>query len=110
MTNQEYAKITARNLKRIAYEHQKSQADISKDLGLNKGTVSSWMTGSRVPRMDKIDLLCKYFSCKREDLMEPEPEAAKNRLSLEEHQIIDAYRKSPKHIQEAIKTILKVGD
>lgn len=108
MTNQEYAKITSKNLKRIAYEHQKSQADIAKDLGINKGTVSSWMTGARVPRMDKIDLLCKYFNCKREDLMEPE--TSNNRLSLEEHQVIEAYRKAPSHIQEAIKTMLKVGD
>lgn len=108
MTNQEYAKITSKNLKRIAYEHQKSQADIAKDLGINKGTVSSWMTGARVPRMDKIDLLCKYFNCKREDLMEPEN--TNNRLSLEEHQVIEAYRNAPAHIQEAIKTMLKVGD
>ncbi len=110
MTNQEYAKITSKNLKRIAYEHQKSQADIAKDLGINKGTVSSWMTGARVPRMDKIDLLCKYFRCDREDIMEPYPEIAKARLSLEERLVINAYRNAPTHIQNAIKTMLKVGE
>ncbi len=66
----EYGKIISKNLKRIAYEHQKSQADIARDLGIKQGTLSSWMTGARVPRMNKIDRLCNYFNCTRADLME----------------------------------------
>ena len=70
MTSSEYGKIISKNLKRIAYDHQKSQADIARDLGLKQATVSSWMNGTRVPRMDKIDLLCHYFNCSRVDIME----------------------------------------
>ena len=70
MTEIEYAKLIARNLKRIAYENGKNQADIAKDLNISKATVSSWMTGTRIPRMDKIDMLCHYFNCKRSDIME----------------------------------------
>ena len=70
MTEKEYAKIIAKNLKRIAYERGKEQCDIVKDLGINQATVSSWFTGKRVPRMSKIDLLCEYFNCKRSDIME----------------------------------------
>lgn len=74
MTSAEYGKIISKNLKRIAYEHQRTQADIARDLNLKQATVSSWMTGTRVPRMDKIDLLCHYFNCTRVDLMEPHDE------------------------------------
>lgn len=70
MTSTEYGKIISKNLKRIAYENQKTQADIARDLKLKQATVSSWMNGTRVPRMDKIDLLCHYFNCRRVDIME----------------------------------------
>lgn len=70
MSEKEYARIFSKNLRRIAYNAGKSQADISKDLKISKATVSSWMNGTRVPRMDSVDLLCHYFNVKRADLME----------------------------------------
>lgn len=72
---EEYAKIIAKNLKAIMYEHKKTQADVAKDLGINKATVSSWMNGTRIPRMPKIDLLCHYFNVSRADIMEPHTSA-----------------------------------
>lgn len=70
MDNKDYGKIISKNLKRIAYDRQKSQAEIVRDLGINQATISSWMNGTRVPRMDKIDMLCNYFGCTRTELME----------------------------------------
>lgn len=74
MTNEEYAMIVAKNLKRIFFEHDRSQADVARDLNISKQTLSSWMTGKRTPKMSKIDLLCHYFNCTREDIMEPHDE------------------------------------
>lgn len=71
------ALLISKNLKRIAYENGKTQADIAKDLHISKATVSSWMNGTRIPRMDKIDKLCHYFNCSRADIMsEQKPQAA----------------------------------
>lgn len=70
MTTTEYGKIISKNLKRIFYEAHKTQADVARDLNLNQATVSTWMNGTRIPRMDKIDLLCHYFNCSRADIME----------------------------------------
>lgn len=70
MSEKEYAKIIAKNLRNIAYNAGKTQTDISKDLRISKATVSSWMNGTRIPRMDKIDLLCHYFNVSRSDIME----------------------------------------
>lgn len=67
----DYGKIISKNLKRIAYEKGKSQADMSRDLGIPKTTISSWMNGARVPKMPAIDMLCEYFGVKRSDIMEP---------------------------------------
>lgn len=74
MSESEYAKIISKNLRRIAYDAGKSQADISRDLKINKATVSSWMNGTRVPRMDKIDMLCHYFNVSRMAIMEERSE------------------------------------
>ena len=73
MTDKEYAKLVANNLRKIALQNDKTQADIARDLKISKATVSSWMNGTRVPRMDKIDLLCHYFNCRRVDIMEEHP-------------------------------------
>lgn len=69
MSTQEYAKKIGKNLRRIASDAGKTQADISRDLRINKATVSSWMNGTRVPRMDKVDLLAHYFNVQRSDIM-----------------------------------------
>jgi len=82
MTDPTYAKIISRNLRRIALENGKTQADIARDLKINKATISSWMNATRVPRIDKMDLLCQYFHCKRSDLMEDyTDEAERNYMS-----------------------------
>lgn len=70
MSENEYAKVISKNLRRIAFDAGKNQVDISRDLKLSKATVSSWMNGTRIPRMDKIDLLCHYFNVSRREIME----------------------------------------
>jgi len=70
MEKSKYGRIIAKNLRRLLIEKDKTQADLCHDLKLNKGTVSSWCNGTRIPRMDKIDMLCKYLGCTRSDLME----------------------------------------
>ncbi len=70
MTTTEYGRIISKNLKRIAYDAHKTQADIARDLNIKQTTLSTWMNGTRIPRMDKIDLLCHYFNCTRADIME----------------------------------------
>jgi len=70
VSTQEYGKIISRNLRRIASDANKSQADIARDLRINKATVSSWMNGTRVPRMDKVDMLASYFNVTRAEIME----------------------------------------
>jgi len=106
MTTEEYGKIISKNLKRIAYEHQKTQADIARDLKLKQATISSWMNGTRVPRMDKIDLLCHYFNCRRVDIMEKYQSDAENYFTPDEKQLIVAYRKSDDLTKQMIIRLL----
>ena len=70
VNEKEYALIVAKNLKRIMYESGKTQADVARDLHINKSTLSCWMNGVRTPRMKSIDMLCHYFNVLRSDIME----------------------------------------
>ena len=74
MTEKEYAQVIAKNLKRIAFERDKTQAQIAQELKIHRATLSAWMNGTRTPKMSKIDMLCRYFGCKRSDIMEPHPD------------------------------------
>ena len=50
--------------------NNKSQIDLINDLKLNRSAVSTWCNGTRLPRMDKVDLLAKYFGITQSDLLE----------------------------------------
>ena len=89
MINEEnYNKIISKNLKRLAYEHEKSQADIARDLGISKATLSSWMTGTRTPKIENIDMLCKYFGVDRSAIMEPDGIKRTSPISEEQAELI----------------------
>lgn len=70
MLDDRYKKIFAENLKHYMKLHDKNQADLINDLGFNKSSVSTWCNGTRLPRMDKVDILAKYFDINRSDLIE----------------------------------------
>ena len=109
MTSSEYGKIISKNLKRIAYDNQKSQADIARDLGLKQATVSSWMNGTRIPRMSKIDLLCHYFNCRRADIMEERADETQNIPVLRsERTMLEAYRSADELTQQMVLRLLGV--
>ncbi len=69
MTNN-FNEIFGKNLKRVMYDRNITQAQMSKELSIPKTTISSWMNGKRVPKMDMFDRICSYLNCRRSDLME----------------------------------------
>lgn len=70
MSEDEYKKIFSKNLNYFMTLNNKTQVDIINDLGFNKSAVSTWCNGTRLPRMDKVDTLAKYFGINRSDLIE----------------------------------------
>lgn len=85
MSENEYAKIIGKNLKRIMYDAGKTQIEVAKDLNISKATISSWMNGTRIPRMDKIDILCNYFNVSRADIMEEKTDQDPKTGQVEEY-------------------------
>lgn len=75
MTDEIYRKIFSKNLNCYMELNGKTQTDIINDLGFNKSAVSTWCNGTRLPRMDKVDALAKYFQISRSDLIEDKDES-----------------------------------
>ena len=103
---EENGKIIAKNLKRLAYDHQKTQADISKDLHISKTTLSSWMSGYRTPRMSNVDRLAKYFNCLRADIVESYVPKPIEHLTAFERNIVLAYRAASDDNKRVVKFAL----
>lgn len=62
--------IFADNLKRYMDEAGKTRRDICDALGISYFTVSSWVNGTKYPRMDKVEMLAQYFGISKSDLIE----------------------------------------
>lgn len=65
-----YKKVFSCNLRKYMKLYDKTQADLIEDLKLNRSSVSTWVNGTRLPRMDKVDMLANYFNVNRSSLME----------------------------------------
>lgn len=106
MTNEEYGKIIAKNLKRLAYYTEKSQVEIAKELGVSKATLGAWMNGTRIPKMDKIDLLADYFNVTRNEIMMPNGMVPLEKFTSFERNLILAYRAASEDNKRMVKFAL----
>ena len=66
--------IFSRNLRYQMEINGKSRQDISDALGISYFTVTSWVNGSKYPRMNKVEQLAKYFGVLISDLVEEKTE------------------------------------
>lgn len=107
MSEDYYKKIFSKNLKKYMDLYDKTQTDLINDLGFNKSAVSTWCNGSRLPRMDKVDLLAKYFNINRSDLIEEKDESTPDDhyyLNDETRQIAQEAFENPE-----LRTLFKVA-
>lgn len=65
-------KIFAASLRRLMEAHSERQVDIARLLGVSKSTVSAYLSGEQMPRMDKLEALALHYAVPRSALIEPE--------------------------------------
>ena len=66
----DFKHVFAKNLRNQLARHDKLQNDLVNDLGLNKSTVSTWINGTKMPRMNTVERLAAYFGIEKFDLIE----------------------------------------
>ena len=70
MMNSDINMRIATNLNRLMEHHDVTQLELAEYMNVSQATISNWCKGSKMPRMDKIDKLCKFFNVSRTELMD----------------------------------------
>ena len=88
-----HREIFSRNLNRKMKDAGKTRTDICDALGFSYYTVTDWVKGKKMPRMDKVEKLAKYFGCLISDLIEEksddkERQLKQNELSLKKREFM----------------------
>ncbi|MEI3355719.1 MAG: S24 family peptidase [Clostridia bacterium] len=69
-SDDKYKKVFSKNLNYYMNLRGKTQTDIVDDLDINKSAISSWCLGTRLPRMNKVEILADYLNINVSDLIE----------------------------------------
>ena len=99
--------IFSRNLRYQMELNQRSRQDVAAALGISYFTVTSWVNGSKYPRMDKVEMLAKYFDCKKSDLIEEKKTIENDGLSEGKRMLIDFAKSVPDDKAEMILRVMK---
>jgi transcriptional regulator with XRE-family HTH domain len=101
--------IMAENIRYYLDLHGKKRDDLCRDLGLKYTTVSNWLQGVKYPRIDKIEMMAKYFGISKADLVEKRssnPPTHSPPLSPADSDLLAAYHAAPPPIQDIVNTAL----
>lgn len=69
MSEEETKKIFAKNLRYFMNLNNKKQVDLARYLGCSTGLVSAWYAGQKMPRVNAINEICKWFHIEMSDLV-----------------------------------------
>ena len=61
---------------------------------------------AKFDKMSKIDMLCEYFNCSREDIMEPYVPKELPKLSSDEMAVALAYREATEERKATVRLLL----
>lgn len=58
------------NLKALRKQHNLSQQELAKIAGVSDKAISTWESGTRIPRMGAIQKMADYFGLQKSDIIE----------------------------------------
>jgi transcriptional regulator with XRE-family HTH domain len=67
--HKEDAKRIGRNILNLIIQNRIEQKDLATALGVSEATVSSWVNGTRIPRMGAVSRMCTYFGVGRSAIL-----------------------------------------
>lgn len=104
----ENKKVMARNILKYLNEQNLTAADLCKDLGIKSNTFSDWVNAKSYPRIDKIEMMAKYFGISKAALVEDNSVLPFSDLSKHEQLVMSFYRNSDDKTKIIVDKILDV--
>ena len=77
MNNEKLNELFSKNLKKWLSINGKTQADLVRYIHVSSATVSDWCNGRKMPRADKLQIICSWLGITMSDLMEENEEVPK---------------------------------
>ena len=78
----ENKQVMAKNILYYMNENNVNATDICKACGFKQNTFSDWVNAKTYPRIDKIELMARYFHISKADLVEERKKDSDNGLLL----------------------------
>ena len=69
MTEKELNKVIATNIVRLLDQKNRTQQELAEYVGVSQAAVSSWCSGAKTPRMNKIDKICEFLDVNRSAIL-----------------------------------------
>lgn len=102
--------VFAKNLRYYMESRGKNQKELAEIVGVSAPTMNEWLKAKKYPRIDKIEILAKYFGILKSDLIEDKkekPTAQGDGLSEEKRKLIEKIMKLP---EDQVQLLLQVAE
>ncbi|WOO35026.1 helix-turn-helix transcriptional regulator [Anaerocolumna sp. AGMB13020] len=70
MSDNDLKHVFSNNLRFYTQLRRKNFSELAESIGVGKSSVSNWLNGISMPRMDKIDLICNELDITRSQLLD----------------------------------------
>ena len=107
----DHRKIFSTNLKNKMEEFGKTRNDICEALDFSYYTVTDWVKGKKMPRIDKVEKLANYFGCLISDLIEEKENPATangSEISEAKQKLIDKVMQMSDEELEKLNLLLQI--
>lgn len=113
MSNIGNKEVFSNNLRFYLETTDKTQKEVALAIGVTPASFNEWLKGKKYPRMDKIELLARYFGILKSDLIEekginktlPHPDA----LTVGEGMLVEMFRRLPTDAQDMYLEVLRAA-
>lgn len=113
MSNIGNKEVFSKNLKWYLELKGITQKDLAQYLGVNPSSVNDWIKGKKYPRIDKIEMIARYFGVLKSDLIEDKginktlPQA--QTLTEGEEMLLELFRKVPDEDKQMVLNMVRVA-
>ena len=70
MLESDFNRVFSKNLRHYLELNNMTQLELSKRLHVGTTSVSNWCTGTKFPRMNKVDEMCRIFGYDEQDKLQ----------------------------------------
>lgn len=78
----EYNEMVGKRIKAFLESNDMSQLSLAKKLNVSAQSVSNWISGAKLPRMDKVDAMCNVFGCTRNEIIGDDTSPSPNSIDI----------------------------